>query len=227
MGETAGEIELSPDSFDVPVNPSLLHQVATSLIANKRRAIAHTKTRAEVRGGGRKPWKQKGTGRARAGSLRSPIFRGGGVIFGPRSNRNFSKKINKKMRQKALLMALSAKLSDKQIRIVETFEMDTAKTKTVARFLDKLEIAGKTAVFVSVKTNANLKRSLRNVSKVKCLIAGGVSTLDLLNNRFILLDKEAVAYYNSKQQATKDKAPQTKTAKAGDKAKVADKKSKE
>lgn len=214
MGEIAGEIDLSPKSFDVPVNSALLHQVATSLMANKRRAIAHTKTRAEVRGGGRKPWKQKGTGRARAGSLRSPIFRGGGVIFGPRSERNFGKKINKKMRQKALLMALSAKLSDKQIRVVDTFDMKAAKTKTIAGFMDKMEIAGKSAVFVSVKQNINLKRSLRNVSKARFLIAGGISTLDLLNNRFLLLDKEAVAYYNGKQQATENKAPLKETAKA-------------
>ena len=201
-GEITGEMDLSAAVFEVEKNADLLHQVIVSLQSNRRRAIAHTKTRAEVRGGGRKPWKQKGTGRARAGSLRSPIFKGGGVIFGPRSNRNFSKKINRKMKQKAFLIALSSKVKDSEMRIVENFDIAHAKTKVLVEFIAKIGGTGKSVLFVSPQQNANLKRSLANIDRAKFLMAGGISSLDLLNNKFLILDKEAAAYYSGKKEPT-------------------------
>lgn len=140
--EPVGEIELSPGVFGVKSNPALVHQAAVAQMANQRKVIAHTKTRSEVRGGGRKPWAQKGTGRARHGSSRSPIWRGGGVTFGPRNDRNFKVRINKKMKQNALLMALSDKAANNNLAVVDKFSLPEFKTKffhqIIAGFEDKV-----------------------------------------------------------------------------------------
>lgn len=208
-GKQEKEMELDPRVFEVPLNSDLLHQVAVILQSNERQAVAHTKTRAEVRGGGRKPWKQKGTGRARAGSLRSPIFRGGGIIFGPSSDRNFKKKINKKMKVKAFVMSLSGKARDKELRIIDSFTMESPKTKTVSALVCSMSAFGKSILFVTAKKNANLEKSLGNIGRVQYKAAPDISTLDLLKNKFIFLDKEAVAYYGDKYhdavKVTKDK----------------------
>jgi large subunit ribosomal protein L4 len=138
-GEKVGDVKISSEIFDLEVNEALVHQAMVTQMANERQVVAHTKDRSEVRGGGKKPWKQKGTGRARAGSSRSPIWIGGGVTFGPTKDRNFTKKINKKMKQKALMMVLSDKVKNGNLVILEKFEIKEYKTKDFNSILKSLE----------------------------------------------------------------------------------------
>ncbi|MBU0619801.1 MAG: 50S ribosomal protein L4 [Patescibacteria group bacterium] len=137
--EQVGEQKLSGKVFGVKTNEGLVHQAMVAQMGNERQVLAHTKTRGEVRGGGKKPWRQKGTGRARAGSSRSPIWIGGGVTFGPRKDRNFKKNINKKMRQKAILMVLSDKVANHNLTVLDKLEMKEYKTKAFDEMLVKLE----------------------------------------------------------------------------------------
>lgn len=137
--ESVGDMNLSDKIFSVKVNENLVHQVMVTQMANERQVLAHTKDRSEVRGGGAKPWRQKGTGRARAGSSRSPIWIGGGITFGPRKDRNFKKKINKKMKQKAMLMVLSDKVKNNSLVVLDKLEMKEYKTKMFAEMLRNLE----------------------------------------------------------------------------------------
>src|SRR3990167_4153940 len=130
-----GEVTLSDSVFGKKWNESLVHQVLVSQLANKREPLAHTKGRGEVRGGGRKPWRQKGTGRARHGSTRSPIWAGGGVTFGPTKHKNYSKKINKKMRRGAIFSALSRKFKDGELKFIDALELEVPKTKLLAGLL--------------------------------------------------------------------------------------------
>ena len=137
--EAVGEMQLSSKVFGVPVNEALVHQAVVTQMANERQVIAHTKDRSEVRGGGRKPWKQKGTGRARHGSSRSPIWIGGGVTFGPRNERNFKMRLNKKMKQNALLMALSDKAATGNLLALDKLEMAEFKTKIFNQIMNAFE----------------------------------------------------------------------------------------
>jgi len=136
--DKVGSVSLPDKVFGLPMNEDLLQQVVISQMSNKRQNIAHTKERGDVRGGGKKPWKQKGTGRARHGSIRSPIWKGGGVTFGPRNDKNFKKKINKKMAHKALLVALSSKVKDKELIIIDGLNFDNWKTKEMAGVINKI-----------------------------------------------------------------------------------------
>ncbi|HTX86514.1 MAG TPA: 50S ribosomal protein L4 [Candidatus Nanoarchaeia archaeon] len=140
-GEVKGQKELSDKIFAVKANTVLINEAVTAQLANMRQVLAHTKTRSEVRGGGKKPWRQKGTGRARAGSSRSPLWRGGGIIFGPDSDRNFSKKINKKAKQKAMFMVLSDKAANNALVILEKPVLENFKTKIFNGILNNLESA--------------------------------------------------------------------------------------
>jgi len=135
QGKEIGTTLLPKEIFDVKLNPDLVHQVATSQMANRRQVIAHTKDRGEVRGGGKKPWRQKGTGRARHGSIRSPLWKGGGVTFGPTKERNFKKIIPKKMKRKALFMVLSAKAKENLLIILDTLKLPLPKTKVISQIL--------------------------------------------------------------------------------------------
>lgn len=137
--EQVGDIKLSDKIFGVKINEGLVHQAVVAQMANMRQVLAHTKDRSEVRGGGRKPWRQKGTGRARAGSIRSPIWIGGGVTFGPRKTRNFKKKINKKMSQTATMMVLSDKVNNKKFTVLDKLEISEFKTKIFDKMLKELE----------------------------------------------------------------------------------------
>jgi large subunit ribosomal protein L4 len=137
--EVVGEMNLADKVFGVAINSDLVHQAVVTQMANNRQVLAHTKDRSEVRGGGRKPWRQKGTGRARAGSNRSPIWTGGGVTFGPRKDRNFSKKINKKMRKKAIFMVLSDKVANGNFLVLDKLEMDGYKTKVFNKIIAEAE----------------------------------------------------------------------------------------
>ena len=190
-GEVADEIELPEKVFNVPLNKDLLWQVIVSYLANQRKNIAHTKTRAEVRGGGKKPWRQKGLGRARHGSIRSPIFIKGGITFGPRKERIFKKKINKKMKKKALLMVLSEKFKNKLLKIVDDLKIEDGKTKTMKNFLKKLGVE-KNVLIVLPEKNEKVKRASRNLPKVKTVVLKDLNPLLLLQYRYLLLPKEAI-----------------------------------
>lgn len=173
-GKKVGTVELESKIFEVPANQEVIYQAAVAYQANARQPIAHTKTRAEVRGGGRKPWRQKGTGRARQGSIRSPQWRGGGVVFGPRSTRNFRKALNAKMKQRALFMMLSERRRQKKMIILQNLEMSKPKTKTIAQLLKTLKITKGTLLVLPKKDQA-IQLSARNLPKV------GVFPADSLN----------------------------------------------
>lgn len=197
--EKIGNVKLPDEVFKVGENPDLLHQVITSQTANARRVIAHTKDRSEVRGGGVKPWRQKGTGRARHGSIRSPIWIGGGVTFGPTKERNFSRRIPQKMNQKALKVALSMKAQETALKIVDKLELANPKTREMADLLFRLfkgniEKIRKTSSFVLVLTsNAELSKNValanRNILYSKTMRAKNLNVLDAVGYRYILLDK--------------------------------------
>lgn len=186
-GDVIGEIS-APKKLEGLWNPDLVHQVVTGILANKRRSIAHTKTRGEVRGGGVKPWKQKGTGRARHGSIRSPLWIGGGVTFGPRSDKNYSVKINKKMRDAAFLSALSQKIADGEVRLFDSLELTTPKTKAIAGAMNKVVKTG-TTVFLIPKDNKNIKLACRNLARFKIVGTESANAYDLVSAKNVLMDK--------------------------------------
>lgn len=190
-GKETGEIELPKRIFDLKVNDNLVHQAAVAQSANSREAHAHTKNRGEVRGGGKKPWKQKGLGKARHGSIRSPIWKGGGIVFGPRPDRNFTKKINKKMKMRALFMVLSGKLKDNEIVVVENFKMEKASTKKMENILNKLPLAGKVVISLD-KKNENIINSSKNIPYVSFVASNSLNIVDLLSNKTLLINKEAI-----------------------------------
>lgn len=190
-GKTSGEIELADAIFALPKNDELLHQAYVALFSNQRQVLAHAKTRAERAGSGIKPWKQKGTGRARVGSVRSPLWRKGGVIFGPTKNRNFKKKINQKMKSKALVLALSGKFFAKELTVVENFEITEKKTKKMAEVLKNLKLKGSSLLIFSSKEK-DLRRFSQNLAKVSNALAGQLNVLNILNNKNIIFSKESV-----------------------------------
>jgi len=196
-GEEAGKTKLPKDIFEVEVNPDLVYQVVTAQIANQRQRIAHTKNRAEVRGGGRKPWRQKGTGRARHGSTRSPIWRHGGVAFGPRKEKVFEKKINKKMKRKALYMVLSAKAQNNLLYVLDNLDIPEIKTKYVVEILNNLRgkienLKSGTILIALPSYDRKLVLAARNIPGVKTLEASKLNSLDLLSSKFLLLLKESI-----------------------------------
>ncbi len=178
-----GELELAPEVFEVPVRPELLHLVVRAQLAAKRAGTHCTKTRGEVSGGGHKPWRQKGTGRARAGSTRSPLWRGGAIIHGPRP-RDYEFKVNRKVRQLALKMALSAKLGESSLVIVDKFEVAEAKTKLMAKVAGDLGL--KKALIVLPESDNTLELSARNLPGIK------VIRQDMLNVYDVLLHEQVV-----------------------------------
>lgn len=189
--EKVGKFELPDKIFAVKFNPDLVHQTYVAQISNARKTIAHAKGRAEVSGGGRKPWAQKGTGRARHGSTRSPLWKGGGVTFGPVKERNFSKKINKKAKQKALFMMLSNKVDDKELFVLDKLELVGAKTKEMNKILNNFSDGKKTLIVLPEKKE-NIFRATKNLSYVKTLLADSLNISDLLNYKYILTPQEAI-----------------------------------
>lgn len=194
--ESVGEVDLNPKIFEIKPVVELVEQAVRVQMANNRSAISHTKTKGEVRGGGRKPWKQKGTGNARAGSNRSPIWVGGGVTFGPRSNRNWSLKMNKKQWRKALYMTLSDKASDKKVVIFSELEMPTHKTKDMAALIRdisaKVAAESKKFLFITPKKNENLAKSVRNLKNAKVINADSLNVVDILQYDSIVLTQNAL-----------------------------------
>jgi large subunit ribosomal protein L4 len=193
-GTQAGEMKLSDAHFGVKPSPSLVHEAVVAQMANARRAIAHTKNRGEVRGGGKKPWKQKGTGRARHGSIRSPIWVGGGVTFGPRNERNFAVKVNRRARQKALFMSLSDKLAHGNLLVLEDWKPAAVKTSAFAELISKLPVK-KTALFVVAGPSPDKVRMAKNLDHVWVASANSLNVVDVLRYGTIVFEKEAVAEF--------------------------------
>jgi large subunit ribosomal protein L4 len=191
-GEVVGEENLDPDLFGVEVKVGLIHQAVLAQMANRRQILAHTKNRGEVRGGGIKPWRQKGTGRARQGSIRSPLWVGGGVVFGPTKNRNFKQKINKKMKRKALLMCLSDRARDEKIVIIDKLEMDGFKTKKFLEIINNLPNKEKKTLLVLVGNDKKIVKSAANLPYMKTIEARGLNTADVLNYDYLMMPVESL-----------------------------------
>jgi large subunit ribosomal protein L4 len=190
-GTQESSVELSEDVFGIEPNDHVIYLAVKAYLANQRQGTHKTKERSEVRGGGKKPWKQKGRGTARSGTSRSPIWIGGGTIFGPKP-RNYRQKLNKKVKSLARKSALSYKASAEQIMIVEDFNFDTPQTKEFVKMLDALKISGKKTLLLTGEHQENVYKSGRNVEKVKVLEAVNASTYDLLNNQVLVLQKSAI-----------------------------------
>lgn len=196
--EPAGEMQLSPKVFGMKVNQSLVHQAAVTQMANERKVIAHTKDRSEVRGGGRKPWKQKGTGRARHGSSRSPIWIGGGVTFGPRNDRNFKMRINKKMKQNAMLMALSDKAANDNLTILEKLAIAEFKTKIFKGIIENFEnkkiikTEKRSILIICEKFDDQTKYSSKNLPGIELINLDNINLVDLLKYKNLVMTKSAV-----------------------------------
>lgn len=192
-GKEVDELKLDSAVFGVEINPALVHQVVEAQNANARLTLAHTKTKDEVSGGGRKPWRQKGTGRARHGSNRSPIWIGGGITFGPRKDRNYNQKINKKMRKKALLMGLTDKVNENNLIVVDKLELAEIKTKNLVKILNKLPSKdAKSALIVLNGKDEKIAKSAQNLQKVKTILADSLNIIDILQHNFLLVDKEGI-----------------------------------
>lgn len=190
-GASVGSVELNDELFAAPVNVSVLHQVVTAQLAGRRTGTHDTKTRGEVRGGGRKPYRQKGTGRARQGSRTAPHYRGGGAVFGPHP-RSYEQRLPKKMRRLALRGALTAKLGDEAIRVVDAFALERIKTRDFVGILAALNASGRVLI-VAPGTDEQLKLSTRNLPTVNVILADSLNVVDLLNADTIVIEQPALA----------------------------------
>jgi len=199
-GSTSGKISLSDNLFAVPVKLDLVHEAIIIQEANGRTRYAQTKDRSEVRGGGKKPWKQKGTGRARHGSRRSPIWIGGGITFGPNALRNFSKKINKKARRKALAMMLSDKVNEDLFIAVEDLTID-GKTKELKAICAALPGAGKSTLLITGASEANVVLAAQNLPNVTTIGANSLNVRDLAKFKYVIASKDAIEKINETYNA--------------------------
>jgi large subunit ribosomal protein L4 len=190
-GEETGTVVLPKDIFEVKINPDVIYEVAVSQASNRRKPIAHTKGRGEVRGGGKKPWRQKGTGRARHGSIRSPLWKGGGTTFGPTKNKDYKKKINEKVKRIALFMVLSAKAKDNLLTVLDEIKFEAPKTKAMEAIIKALSLKGSVLVALP-KTEKNVFLATRNITGVKAIEAKNLNALDLLTFKNLIMGKEAI-----------------------------------
>ncbi|NLB33580.1 MAG: 50S ribosomal protein L4 [Tissierellia bacterium] len=189
-GSQIGDVELSDDIFGVEINTHVMYEAVKNYLANQRQGTQSAKTRAEVRGGGRKPWRQKGTGRARQGSIRSPQWKGGGVVFAPKP-RDYSYKLPKKIKRLALKSALSSKVQDKEIIVVDSLVLDAPKTKDMIKVLSNLKANKKTLVVIPER-DENLILAARNIPGVKTAYVNTINVYDILNCDSFLITKDAV-----------------------------------
>jgi large subunit ribosomal protein L4 len=189
-GASTGELELAESIFGGPVNTAVMHQALLRQLANARQGTHDTKTRTEVRGGGKKPWRQKGTGRARQGSIRSPQWTGGGIVFGP-TPRSYRQEMPRKQRRLALRSALAAKAQDGHITVLEGFTVDAPRTKAVVELLAGIE-AGAKSLIVLGSHNEGLERSARNLTEVRVILAANLSVRDLLIADTVLITRDAI-----------------------------------
>ena len=217
QGTKVKELELAKEIFGVQVNPHIMSQVIVAQQANARKVIADTKDKSEIRGGGRKPWRQKGTGRARHGSIRSPLWRGGGITFGPTTERNFTQKVNKKVKRQALLMSLSDKAAHEKIVLIDQFVLPEVKTKKFFETLQALKLRSARAVSKSAETNEKkgdsakkkvkrpmsvlvvlseksdaIVRAAKNIPRVTVIRANSLNIVDVVKHQYMLMGVDAV-----------------------------------
>lgn len=190
-GEKKGTVDVSDEMFSISVNENLMRLVLIRQLGNARQANAHTKTRGEVRGGGKKPWRQKGTGRARFGSIRNPIWKGGGVVFGPSNERNYTKQMPKKARRKALFSGLSQKAAEKAVFVLDQFEISAPKTKEFIMLFNKLPVKRSLLVVMAAK-NLNLEKSVSNLPNVKTILVDYLNLHDLLKYEKVMFMEPAL-----------------------------------
>jgi large subunit ribosomal protein L4 len=190
-GASIGSVELSDELFAAPVNAAVLHQVVTAQLAGRHLGTHDTKTRGEVRGGGRKPYRQKGTGRARQGSRRAPHFAGGGVVFGPHP-RSYEQRLPRRMKRLALRGALTSKLGDGAIRVIDSFGLEAIRTKDFVGVLDALSASGRVLV-VAPRRDEKLELSARNLPRVEVILADSLNVVELLKADVVLIEQPALA----------------------------------
>ena len=190
-GKVVGDVELSEDVFDVPFNQGLVHQIFTGLMANKRRGTHSTKTRGEIRGGGRKPFRQKGTGMARQGTKTSPLLRGGGVVFGPRP-RSYNQTLPKKMRKGALRCALSQRVRDNNLTALSELTISEFKTKEMISVFDKLKLETRKTLVVLGEPNAFVEKSASNIPGLNVVQASRLNLVDVLKHDRVVATKGAL-----------------------------------
>jgi large subunit ribosomal protein L4 len=190
-GATVGSVELSAELFAAPVNAAVLHQVVTAQLAGRRTGTADTKTRGQVRGGGKKPYRQKGTGRARQGSTNAPHYRGGGTVFGPHP-RSYEQRLPRKMKRLALRGALTAKFGDEAIKVIDSFGLEAIRTQDLVGVLRALEATGRILV-VAPGRNEVLELSARNLPTVEIILADSLNVVDLLNADLVLIEQPSLA----------------------------------
>ncbi len=189
-GSQIGDVELSNDVFGVEVNNHAMYEAVKNYLANQRQGTQSAKTRAEVRGGGRKPWRQKGTGRARQGSIRAPQWKGGGVVFAPKP-RDYSYKIPKKVKRLALKSALTSKVNDKEIIVLDSLVLDQAKTKEMVKVLKNLNTSKKTLIVIPQRDEA-VVRAAANIEGVKTAYVNTINVYDILNCDSFVITRDAV-----------------------------------
>jgi len=191
-GEQVGDLELSETVFGAPVNEGLVHQAVVRYLANQRQGTASTKTRGEVSGGGRKPWRQKGTGRARQGSIRAPQWVGGGTVFGPKP-RDYRQAMPKKARRAALRSALSSKVASGELLVLDELTFEEPKTKKMVEVLQNLKAAGASALVVTGELDRNVILSARNIPGVGTTRAGDLNVYDVVAHARLIATKDAIA----------------------------------
>ena len=191
-GKKVADTELNDAIFGIEPNKAIMHAMVVNYLANQRQGTQSTLTRTEVRGGGRKPWRQKGTGRARAGSSRSPLWRHGGIVFGPTGTQNFKLKMNKLVHNKALLSVLSDKVANNNLIVLDNEDFAKVSTKEGVNFLKSLDVLGKKTLVVLDTYAANLVLSIRNINEVLIVSTDNLSVYDVLNNEKIIITEEAV-----------------------------------
>ncbi|MDO8743312.1 MAG: 50S ribosomal protein L4 [Candidatus Azambacteria bacterium] len=201
-GKEVSELNLNEAVFGLPWNADLVHQVVRIASANQRQVLASTKDRNQVSGGGKKPWRQKGTGRARHGSIRSPLWKGGGVTFGPTSERNFKLKINKKMAVKAFLTVLSGKVKDSALLVLDELKLTTPKTKEMAKIMANFSQV-KSGLFVLLGKDEDAKKAGRNLPNLKITNFDNLNILDVLKYKDLILTRDGIEFLNKKYAAAK------------------------
>lgn len=217
-GRKTGKIKVNDKIFGIKVNPALLYEMVRYYEVNRRKGTAKVKDRSEVSGGGKKPWRQKGTGRARHGSIRSPLWKGGGVTFGPSPEKKYEIKMNKKARRKALFGVLSGKLRDKEIIFLDKIEIKNPKTKEGVNLLDNLskiikDIKEKTCAFVLKEKDDNFLKAISNIKKVFTIPSDSLNPYFLLKTKYLVIEKDAIDVIEKKYLKEKDKEKKQKEKK--------------
>ncbi len=191
-GGQVGDLDLMEGVFAAEIKPGLMHDAVVAQLRGKRQGTSSTKTRNEVKGGGRKPWRQKGTGRARHGSIRSPIWVGGGITFGPKP-KEYRNRLPKKVKKQALRSAFSAKVAEEKFLVLDQLSLEAPRTKNVISLLQNLKLEGEKVLLLIADRDENIYKSARNIPGVKTMVASAINIFDLLNHEYIVATKDAVS----------------------------------